>query len=134
MSNYLRETVTHGDEVVEILIEVDEPSTAPWTPYEYDTMRGDQPEAQSGAFKKGMRLIRACAEQVADTVRKVRTAARPDEVEVKFGVKLTGETGALIAKTGTEAQMEVTLKWTEKKAEKAEEPEKAGEPEKAEKS
>ncbi len=124
MSTYLKETVTHDDEAVEILIEIDESSETPWAPFAYDSMRGDQPDTTPGAFKKGMRLIRACAEEVADTVRKVSEKARPDEVEVKFGVKLSGETGALIAKTGTEAHMEVTLKWAEKKSAKAAEAEK----------
>ena len=117
MSTYLTETVTHGEETVEILIEVDEPSgEEPWEPYSYETLRGGEPALAKRAFEKGMQLIRTCAEQVAQTVRKVSDTARPDEVEVKFGVKMSGEAGALIAKTGTEAQMEVTLKWNGKKA------------------
>ncbi len=127
MSTFLRETVAHGDESVEIMIEVDEPDREePWAPYTYENLRGEEAKAPTRAFAKGMQLIRTCAEQVADTVRKVNEAVRPDEVEVKFGVKITGETGALIAKSGTEAQLEVTLKWAEKKAEKktAKEPEK----------
>ena len=37
-----------------------------------------------------------------------------DEVEVKFGVKLSGEIDAVVAKMGSEATYEVTLKWTNK--------------------
>jgi hypothetical protein len=38
-------------------------------------------------------------------------ARKPDEVEIKFGVKLSAEAGAVIAKTGLEGQFEVKLKW-----------------------
>ena len=38
-------------------------------------------------------------------------ARRPDEVEIKFGVKLSAEAGAVIAKTGLDGQFEVKLKW-----------------------
>ncbi len=37
-----------------------------------------------------------------------------DEVEVKFGVKLSGEIDAVVAKMGGEATYEVTLKWKNK--------------------
>jgi len=39
-------------------------------------------------------------------------ARQPDEVEIKFGVKLSAEAGAVIAKTGLDGQFEVRLKWT----------------------
>jgi hypothetical protein len=32
-------------------------------------------------------------------------------LEVSFGLKLNAETGAIIAKAGTEATINVTLKW-----------------------
>jgi transcription antitermination factor NusA-like protein len=37
-----------------------------------------------------------------------------DAVEVKFGVKLSGEIGAVIGKVGSEVNYEVTLKWMRK--------------------
>ncbi len=89
MSNSLRETVTHGDDAVEILIEVDEPNTAPWTPYEYDAMRGGQPDAQLGAFKKGMRLIRAAHRRAvaANEPFLIPSARVCESHEVDAGVK-----------------------------------------------
>jgi len=36
---------------------------------------------------------------------------KPDEVEIKFGIKLSAEAGAVIAKTGVDGQFEVKLKW-----------------------
>jgi len=119
MSTYLKEEVAHGDSSVEILIEVDDPERerGPWRSYSYGNLRGGDEDASlaTRTFEKGMALIRNCAEQVADTMRKVDRAVSPDEVEVKFGVKLIGEAGALIAKKGAEAHMEVTFKWNGKK-------------------
>ncbi len=35
----------------------------------------------------------------------------PDEVELKFGIKLNAEVGAVIARTGVQGQFEIKLKW-----------------------
>jgi Trypsin-co-occurring domain 1 len=37
-----------------------------------------------------------------------------DEIEVKFGVKLSGEIDAVVTKIGSEATYEITLKWSNK--------------------
>lgn len=37
-----------------------------------------------------------------------------DEVEVKFGVKLSAEIDAVVTKLGSEATYEITLKWKNK--------------------
>ena len=39
-------------------------------------------------------------------------AHRPDAVELEFGVKLTAETGAIIAKGAAEGHLVVRLSWT----------------------
>lgn len=36
---------------------------------------------------------------------------RPDEVQLKLGLKFTVEAGVLIAKTATEGNLEITLTW-----------------------
>lgn len=38
--------------------------------------------------------------------------ARPDEVEVKFGVKVSGGTDWLVARSAGEGSFEITLTWT----------------------
>ncbi len=38
-----------------------------------------------------------------------------DEIEVKFGIKLSGEIDAVVTKMGSEATYEITLKWANKK-------------------
>ncbi|MCP2259178.1 hypothetical protein LX15_002879 [Streptoalloteichus tenebrarius] len=40
-----------------------------------------------------------------------RMARRPDEVEIKFSVKMDAKIGAVIANTGAQGQFEVKLKW-----------------------
>jgi hypothetical protein len=68
-------------------------------------------------------VLRAVGQTFDDAIGRVRDAAtaalgqftsmavRPDEVEIKFGVKLDAEVGAVIAKTGVTGQLEVTLTW-----------------------
>jgi Trypsin-co-occurring domain 1 len=46
--------------------------------------------------------------------KKIDALSEPgDEVEVKFGVKLSGQVGAVVT-AGAEATYEVTLKWSKK--------------------
>lgn len=47
------------------------------------------------------------AREVLDQVR----AHGPDQVEVKFGIKVSGNMNWLVAKAATEGSFEVTLKW-----------------------
>jgi DNA polymerase III sliding clamp (beta) subunit (PCNA family) len=46
-------------------------------------------------------------------LKRIRTGLTTpaDEVELKFGVKLTAEAGAIIASVGGEVNFEITLKW-----------------------
>lgn len=72
------------------------------------------------AARPGQALQKARA-SFEDALSEVRTAAQatlrhfqelgPDEVELKFGVKLDATAGAVIAKTGVQAHFEVKLKW-----------------------
>jgi hypothetical protein len=51
---------------------------------------------------------------IRDAARGVLTELRqagPDEIQVEFGVTLTSEAGAFIAKVGTECHLTVTLTW-----------------------
>jgi hypothetical protein len=43
-------------------------------------------------------------------------AQRPDKVEVSFGIKLDGESGAMIAKVGVEGAITVKLTWEKDKS------------------
>jgi hypothetical protein len=117
MSRVVREILQFPAEKFEIQIEVDD---APVRAFErredYGPMREGQVPLTSRPFEKGMTLIRACAEQVAATVHQLSESARPSEVEVELGVKFDGEVGALISRTGAEAHLQVTLRWSRKEA------------------
>jgi hypothetical protein len=52
------------------------------------------------------------AVEAAKTVLAKVTEINPDEVEVKFGVKVTGEASWVIAKAATEGSFEITLTWS----------------------
>jgi len=39
--------------------------------------------------------------------------ARPDRVEMKFGVRVNGEANWVVAKAATEGSFEVTLTWSQ---------------------
>ena len=53
------------------------------------------------------------AARTVETVKKLSDP--PDEVEVSFGLKLDAEAGAVVAKAGTEASINVKLTWEREK-------------------
>jgi hypothetical protein len=67
------------------------------------------------ALDSAMNTIHHMARRVTTTIKDL--AERPTEVEVMFGLKLDVEAGAIIAKTGGEASLNVKLKWELKKEE-----------------
>jgi len=72
--------------------------------------RDDLVEDAKGSFEAALANVKEAATAALDTFRSM--ARGPDEVELKFGVKLTAQAGAVIAKTGLEGNFEVKLKWT----------------------
>ena len=76
----------------------------------YGATRGIPQQAQE-LFTKAMGLIHLCAEQVSESVAHISDKARPEAFEVQFSVKIDAEVGAVLAKSSSEAQLAVTLKW-----------------------
>ncbi|MFJ2739852.1 CU044_2847 family protein [Streptomyces sp. NPDC087440] len=66
------------------------------------------------SFSDALEGIRTAAESALRTFR--GGALSPDGVELEFGVKLTGEAGAVIAKTSMEGHITVKLAWGSKVA------------------
>ena len=90
----------------------------------------EQASAPSGVLREATTTF----EHALSEVRAAASAALaqfrdlgPDEVELKFGVKLDAQAGAVIARTGLQGQFEVKLKWLRDGVSPAEEP--AEEPE-----
>lgn len=59
----------------------------------------------SEAADRALPAARMLIEKLGDVAPNVK------EVQVEFGLKFVGEVGALIARTGTEANFKVTLTW-----------------------
>lgn len=71
-----------------------------WHPAGVKEVVGQVREAVEPAIK--------AAKVVMDKVKD----AKPDEVEVKFGIKVTGEANWIVARAVTEGSFEVTLTWS----------------------
>lgn len=61
------------------------------------------------SFERTLAEVRNAASAVLGQFRSM--AERPDEVELKFGVKVDAQVGAVIAKSGLQGQFEIKLKW-----------------------
>jgi hypothetical protein len=94
MSQVVRYSVDDG---VVVLFEV-EPVEA-FTPASSERVIGQVRDAIGPAVE--------AAREVLDRVR----AHGPHEVEVKFGIKVSGTMNWMVAKAASEANFEVTLKW-----------------------
>jgi Trypsin-co-occurring domain 1 len=60
-----------------------------------------------GQVSKAVEPAVEAAKAVLDRVKEIK----PDGVEVKFGVKVTGEASWVVAKAATEGSFEITLTW-----------------------
>ena len=60
-------------------------------------------------FTEALRTALPAAEALVERIQQL--GRRPDALEIEFGVRLTAEAGAIIAKAGGEARFAVTLKW-----------------------
>jgi hypothetical protein len=71
---------------------------------------GEQVVQAKQSFEQALEQVMPVASTVANRLWKGLTTPA-DEIELKFGVKLTSEVGAIIATVGGEVNFEVTLKW-----------------------
>ncbi|HBB32237.1 MAG TPA: hypothetical protein DDZ80_23645 [Cyanobacteria bacterium UBA8803] len=67
------------------------------------------------SFEEALDKVKPVASTIISKLRSLNTPA--DEVEVKFGLKLTAEAGAIFSSVGGEVSYEITLKWNQKQAE-----------------
>ena len=68
---------------------------------------GDRVREAGEGLRAALAPLRAAARDVVDELK----GAGPDELSVEFGVVLTAQAGAVIAKAGGEAHLKVTLVW-----------------------
>ncbi|WP_329124560.1 CU044_2847 family protein [Streptomyces sp. NBC_01465] len=73
--------------------------------------RGDNTLAQAGqTLDSALQSIRSAAESALTVFREGKL--KPHGVELEFGVKLTAEAGAVIAKSSVEGHLLVKLTWS----------------------
>ncbi|MFE9681527.1 CU044_2847 family protein [Streptomyces sp. NPDC006285] len=72
--------------------------------------RADGTVAAARTFEGSLEGVRATAESALRVFRD--GSLRPDSVEIEFGVRLTAEAGALIAKSAVEGHLLVKLSWS----------------------
>jgi len=61
------------------------------------------------SFEEALEKVKPVASTIISKLRDLNTPA--DEVEVKFGLKLTADAGAIFTSVGGEVSYEITLKW-----------------------
>lgn len=71
---------------------------------------GDAVVRAAGTFEHALAGVRSAAEAALAVLRD--GTLRPDAVEIEFGVKLSAEAGALIARTTADAHLTVKLSWS----------------------
>ncbi|WP_345621324.1 CU044_2847 family protein [Streptomyces ziwulingensis] len=72
--------------------------------------RGDGPAQAARTFEGALEGVRAAAESALRVFRD--GVLRPDSVELEFGVRLSAEAGAVIAKGTAEGHLVVKLHWS----------------------
>jgi hypothetical protein len=77
---------------------------------EIDPAQGFQPAGPGEVLGRVQEAITPAVEAAKAVLEKVKET-RPDGVEVKFGVKASGEASWLVAKAAGEGNFEVTLTW-----------------------
>ena len=87
-----------GDGKVEVGFEIDPPS-------------GFRPVSAGERITSRVRdAVQPAIEAAQDVLGELKEL-QPDEVEVRFGIKVSGSAAWLVAKSGGEASFEVTLHW-----------------------
>ena len=68
------------------------------------------------AYDQTLKTIRGCANGVIDTIQNLD--ALPSTASIDFAIKIDPEAGAMIAKSGADAQFKVSLSWKQPEPDK----------------
>jgi hypothetical protein len=80
--------------------------------FEIEPVEGFHPAGVGGEIAINVRDAVGPAVEAAKVVLDRVKEACPDQIEVKFGVKVSGGANWLIAKAATEGSFEITLSWS----------------------
>lgn len=81
---------------------------------EIEPAEGFRPAGPGEVAGRIREAITPAVEAAKAVLEKVKET-RPDEIEVKFGVKASGEASWLVAKAAGEGNFEVTLTWSHRR-------------------
>ena len=93
-----------------ILVEVDEPEAQGLV---QAALPGDVIKQAHQTLEKSLEKVRPAAEFILTQLKKMHDS--PDEIGVEFGLKLSAESGVIVAAAGIEANYKVSLKWVKEK-------------------
>ena len=71
----------------------------------------DVAEKSKEAIDHALKTMRKMAKKSMKAIREIPVTERPSTISVSFGLKLSAEGGAVIAKAGVEAAINVTMTW-----------------------
>jgi len=71
----------------------------------------DTAEKSKEAIDDALKTMRKMAKKSVKAIREIPVTERPNTISVSFGLKLSAEGGAVIAKAGVEAAINVTMTW-----------------------
>lgn len=90
-----------------VLVEVEETRVA--GPVTRGGRRLEEVVKADGTLEQALRRIGPVTVAAFDQLRQL--ADPPDEIDIEFGVKLHADLGAIIARTGGEANFQIALRW-----------------------
>ncbi|MDJ0839589.1 MAG: CU044_2847 family protein [Acidobacteriota bacterium] len=105
-------SVTVGDQEVKLFVEADEMHKPVGTAFgqKKDDAR-KAADRREDVFGQGLDLAAAAAQRCAQTMEMMAEDVRPDNFQVQFGIRLDGDTGAVITKAKGGAHLNVTMSW-----------------------
>lgn len=68
-------------------------------------------EKSREAIDDALKTMRKMAKKSVKAIREIPVTERPNTISITFGLKLNAEGGAVIAKAGVEAAINVTMTW-----------------------
>lgn len=71
----------------------------------------DAIEKSQEAVDHALKTMRRMAKKTMKAINAIPVSEKPNTISVSFGLKLTAEGGAIIAKAGVEAGINVTMTW-----------------------
>ena len=72
----------------------------------------DTLEKSQEAIEDALKKMRGMTKKTVRAIKEIPITERPGTIAVSFGLKLTAEGGAVLAKAGVEAGINVTMTWT----------------------